>query len=182
MGLPGRCLRAAALAASALAGLALPGGLVQAQPAPEYQVKVVLLDKLTRFVTWPQAAPGDQPFVIGVLGRTPFGDELDAYFAHRTLKNRPVAINYYKEPGEVGECDVLFVCASEKARIPAVIARLKGRPTLTVSDADGFAEAGVMVGIVRTQARLTFEVNLGTTRQAGFRMEPGFLQLAKLIQ
>jgi hypothetical protein len=171
MGLVPRSLLAAAL---------LGGMGAMAQPAPEYQAKVVLLDKLTRFVTWPQSA--SRPFLIGVLGRTPFGDELDAYFAHRTLKGRPVAVNYYRDAQEVGECDVLFVCASERPRLQGLLARLKGRPTLTVSDAEGFAEAGVMVGIVRAEARLTFEVNLTPTRQSGFRMEPGFLQLAKLIQ
>jgi len=169
MGLPGRFL-------GALLGVAC-----LAQPAPEYQVKVVLLDKLTRFVTWPPEGATGRPFLIGVLGRTPFGDELDTYFAHRTLKNRPVAVNYYRDPGDVGECDVLFICASEKPRLQAILAKVKGRPILTVSDSDGFAEAGVMVGIVRMDARMTFEVNLAPTRQSGFRLEPGFLQLAKLI-
>ena len=51
-----------------------------------------------------------------------------------------------------------------------------------MSDAQGFAQAGVMVGIVRAEARLTYEVNLTPTRQGGLRLEPGFLQLAKLIQ
>jgi hypothetical protein len=38
-----------------------------------------------------------------------------------------------------------------------------------------------MVGIVRLDARLTFEVNLAPVRQGGFRLETGFLQLVKLI-
>ena len=169
------------LAPWSLLAAALLGGVgAVAQPAPEYQAKVVLLDKLTRFVTWPQTA--SRPFLIGVLGRTPFGDELDAYFAHRTLKNRPVEVRYYREAAEVEACDILFVCASERARLALVLARVRGRAILTVGDTDGYAQAGVMVGIVREGSRMTFEVNLTPTRQAGFRMEPGFLQLAKLIQ
>jgi len=50
-----------------------------------------------------------------------------------------------------------------------------------VADAEGFARAGVMVGLVRSEARIGFEVNLAATREAGLRMAPGFLQLVKLV-
>jgi len=131
-------------------------------------------------VDWP---PGSEqrPFVLAVLGRTPFGDELDSYFATRTLKNRPVAVRYLHQPSELGECDLLFVCASEKPRLAAILEQMKGRPALTVADTEGFARAGVMVGLVRSGARIGFEVNLAKTREAGLRMAPGFLQLATLV-
>lgn len=151
-----------------------------AQSTPEYQAKVVLMDKLTRFVDWPQG--GEQrPFILAVLGRQPFGDELDTYFAARTLKNRPVAVRYLHQASELGECDLLFVCASEKPRLAAILEQVKGRPVLTVADAEGFARAGVMVGLVRAGTRIGFEVNLARTREAGLRMAPGFLQLATLV-
>jgi len=150
------------------------------QVTPEYQAKVVLMDKLTRFVDWPRADTG-RAFVLAVLGRTPFGDELDSYFATRTLKNRPVTIRYLRQASEAADCDLLFICASEKARLASVLEQVKGRPILTVADAEGFARAGVMVGLVRSGSRIGFEVNLAPTRESGLRMAPGFLQLATLV-
>jgi hypothetical protein len=166
-----------------LAGAVLLGAAhaIAAQSTPEYQAKVVLMDKLTRFVDWPHGADPGRPFVLAVLGRTPFGDELDSYFAARTLKNRPVTVRYLHQVSELGECDLLFICASEKPRLPAILEQVKGRPCLTVADAEGFARAGVMVGLVRTGARIGFEVNLAPTRESGLRMAPGFLQLATLV-
>jgi hypothetical protein len=152
-----------------------------AQAAPEYQAKIVLLDKLTRFVDWPPGAGRGRDFVLAVLGRTPFGDELDAYFSARTLKDRPVQVRTLRQAADLGECDLLFICASERARLGTILAQVKGRPLLTVADGDGFARAGVMVSMVRTGARVGFEVNLGPVREAGLRMAPGFLQLAKLV-
>ena len=152
-----------------------------AQVTPEYQAKVVLMDKLTRFVDWPRGADARGAFVLAVLGRTPFGDELDSYFATRTLKNRPVTVRYLHQAAELGECDLLFICASEKPRLAGILDQVKGRPILTVADAEGFARAGVMVGLVRTGARIGFEVNLAPTRDSGLRMAPGFLQLATLV-
>ncbi len=58
---------------------------------------------------------------------------------------------------------------------------MKGRPILTVADTEGFAQAGVMVGLVRSGTRIGFEVNLAPTRASGLRMAPGFLQLATLV-
>lgn len=166
-----------------LAGMLLLGAApsVAAQTTPEYQAKVVLMDKLTRFVDWPPGAGKGGAFVLAVLGRTPFGDDLDNYFAVRTLKNRPVTVRYLHQIAELGPCDLLFICASEKPRLAAILERLRGRPVLTVADAEGFAGAGVMVGLVRSGARIGFEVNLAPTRESGLRMAPGFLQLATLV-
>lgn len=164
-----------------VAGAALLGtACAVAQSTPEYQAKVVLMDKLTRFVDWPKGAE-QRDFVLAVLGRTPFGDDLDNYFAVRTLKNRPVTVRYLHQIAELGPCDLLFICASEKPRLAAILERLRGRPVLTVADAEGFAGAGVMVGLVRSGARIGFEVNLAPTRESGLRMAPGFLQLATLV-
>jgi hypothetical protein len=155
---------------------------VAAPATPEYQAKVVLMDKLTRFVDWPQGGDPGRPFVLAVLGRTPFGDELDSYFTGRLLKNRPVIIHYLHQPPGPGECDLLFICASERQRLAALLDPLRGQPVLTVADSEGFARGGVMVSLVRQGDRLGFEVNVERTRAAGLRMAPGFLQLATLVQ
>jgi len=166
------------LGGALLLGAAVCAG---AQSTPEYQAKVILMDKLTRFVDWPPRAVARDVFVLAVLGRTPFGDDLDSYFSARPLKDRPVQVRYLNHLADPGDLDLLFICESERPRLGALLERLKGRPVLTVADAEGFAPAGVMVGLVRVGSRVTFEVNLGSAREAGFRMAPGFLQLAKIV-
>ena len=174
MRLPGRIFH--------LAGAALFGAvLCCAQSTPEYQAKVILLEKLTRFVDWPAQPSPDHPFVLGVVGRTPFGDDLDVHFASRTLKNRPVVLRYFREVADLGDCDLLFVCASEKPRLAAILARVRGKAILTMADTDGFATAGVMVALVRTESKMIFQVNLAPVKDSGFRIAPGFLQLATLV-
>jgi len=167
--------------AAAVATILAAQACSAAQATPEYQVKVVLLDKLTRFVDWPSGGNPGRAFVLAVLGRTPFGDDLDAYFASHLVKNRPVTVRYLHQAAEVKDCDLLFICASEQARLGAILEPLKGRPILTVADSEGFAQAGVMVSMVRAGGKITFEVNLAPVRDAGFRMAPGFLQLVRIV-
>ncbi len=153
----------------------------QAPEVSEARAKVMLLEKLVRFVEWPgEAPPADQSFVIGVVGRTPFGDELDEYFRKRTLKGRPVRIRYFRGTQDAEGCDLLFVCASERDALPALLAKVRQRPVLTLTESPGFTKAGVMVGMVREGDHMAFEVNLGRARESGFRIAPGLLQLAKV--
>ena len=173
-------VRWTSFARAALIG-AVAGVAACAQSTPEYQAKVVLLEKLTRFVEWPGQPFANRAFVLAVVGRTPFGDDLDTFFAARTVKGRPVELRYLRETSSFAGCDLLFLCASEKARLPALLARAKGQGILTVADTDGFAQAGVMVGLVRREAKVVFQVNLAPVREAGLRIAPGFLQLATLV-
>src|SRR6185295_17077931 len=62
-----------------------------AAPAPsEYQVKAVFLFNFTQFVDWPAQSFADAraPFVIGVLGRDPFGSALDEAVRGETVNGR----------------------------------------------------------------------------------------------
>lgn len=166
-----------------LALLLLEAGVILAQTPEisEARAKVVLIEKLVRFVEWPgEAAPSERPFVLGVVGRTPFGDELDEYFRRKTLKNRPVRVRYFKSPQDVEDCDLLFVCTSEKDHIPALLTRIHHRAVLTMGDTPGFTKAGIILGIVREGDRIGFELNLLRAKESGFRFSQGFMQLAKI--
>jgi hypothetical protein len=169
--------RTLVLATALLLGKTAP---ISAQ-SPEYLAKIVLMDKMTRFVEWPTPAESDRAFVVGVIGRTPFGEALDDYFSKHSLKERPVVIRYYRQVQDLGDADLLFICASERPRLALVLERMKGRPTLTVADADGFVRAGVMVGFVTSGGKISFEVNTLSIRESGIRMRADFLRLAKVV-
>ena len=172
--------RCKAMICAGLLGAAL--GL-SAQAAPEYQAKLVLMDKLTRFVEWPSAGgSADRAFVLAVLGRTPFGEDLEAYFSLHALKYRPVTLRYLRQAQDLSDIDLLFICASEGPRLAQDLEQVKSRPVLTVADSEGFVRAGVMVGFVSHNGKITFEVNPAAIRGAGIRVRPDFLQLAKIVQ
>jgi len=62
---------------------------------PEYEVKAVFLERFTRFVEWPDMDPVENPlknFVIGVIGKNPYGDLLERIYSERKIKDRKVEI------------------------------------------------------------------------------------------
>ena len=156
----------------------------QGPSTSEYATKVVLLERLCRFVTWSQAplAVGDRSsFILAVVGQSPFGDELDAYFLTHTIKGRPVTVKYFRGPRDLGPCDLLFISSSERGRLPDILERTARKPILTVGDTEGYAARGVQVNIVPDRGHLGFEVNLAAAKTAGLQMASSFLNVARTL-
>jgi len=161
----------------------LPAAAVMQAPS-EYHVKLDLISKFSRFAEWPaQSSTRNiyRPFVLGIIGRSPFGDELDQFFLKQPLKGKAVQIRYCRTPDDMDACDMLFICASEKDRLALILGHLRQKPILTVGDSPGFAQAGVMVNFVKDGPRLNFEVNAATAKDAGIRFASGFLQIARVV-
>lgn len=156
-----------ALACALLAVVALPVD-AQAQ-APEHstdvarQVKAAYLYKFASYVEWPsrEFADAKSPLTIGVMGEDALADELAYMVASRTVNGRPVAVRKVRRTDDaLGGIHILFVGRLEKSKLPEILAGLKGRPILTVTDADDALALGSMVNFVVTGDRLRFEVAL----------------------
>lgn len=162
--------------------------LALASPAaaqvPEYEAKSEFLERFTRFIDWPPGSPAEQPgtpFVIGVVGRDPFGRYLDA-LATRTIKGKPVRVRRLSGSTDVAACcHLLFISASEARDLPAILARTAERPVLTVGDTQGYGEAGVLINLVSDGGRIGFEVNDGAVRRSGLKFNSKLLRLARIV-
>ena len=151
--------------------------------ASEYQVKAVFLFNFAQFVDWPaQAFPAsDTPLVICVLGSDPFGDALDQTVRDERLGGRPFQVRRYRSVDEITACHILFISRREGARPEGILAGLKQRPILTVSDADGFAERGGMIRFVTDRNRIRLQLNLAATEAAHLTVSSKLLRVAEII-
>lgn len=162
----------------------VPGSGLAAQAArpSEYQVKAVFLFNFAQFVDWPPEAVDSQaPLVIGVLGGDPFGDLLDATVRGEHRGGRAFVVRRYQRVVDVKTCDILFINRSEADRPEDVLANLKNRPILTVSDADGFAEHGGMIGFVTDRNRIRLKINLAVAQAAHLTISSKLLRVADII-
>jgi len=83
------CRIAVLVLACALAGSVAAALAQEKVQVTEYELKGAYLYKFTQYIDWPKSAP-DEAFVIGVLGKDPFGDILDQIARERKIKGKPV--------------------------------------------------------------------------------------------
>jgi hypothetical protein len=150
----------------------------------EYQVKAAFLFNFAQFVDWPPAAftNADMPFTIGILGRDPFGAALEDTVQGETVSNRKIVIERAQTVDGLKNCQVIFVCLSEKNHLPAILSALDARPILTVSEIEGFDQLGGGINFYRDGGKVRFEVNPAAARRDGLKVSSQLLSLGKIIQ
>jgi hypothetical protein len=161
--------------------LLLPVGGIAQEPQPsESQLKAAFLFNFAKFVEWPPAAFAEatSPMVIGILGENPFGDDLERTIRGKTINNRPLVVREFRSPGEATNCHILFISASEKKRLAEIFDGLHGKSVLTVSETDGFTEAGGMINFVAEGNKIRFQINDAAAKGAGLKISSKLLSLA----
>lgn len=157
------------------------GGQTPARPVGEYELKAVFLSKLPFFVKWPASGQPstNSPFVVGVLGESPFGGFLETALAGKSVEGRPVKLVSCRDAKEAAECQLVFIAASDPKVAGELCRRLAANPVLTVSDVPGFVEQSGMVGLVVSDRKVRLEINAEAAQKAGLRIDPQLLRMAK---
>lgn len=156
----------------------------RAQKTPgEYDIKAVFLFNFTRFVEWPaaQGEDADKPLIIAVLGDDPFGVRLDEAVRGETAGGRELVLKRIHDLDEAGRCDALFIARSEKPQVHKILARLKGRPILTVSDIPDFAAMGGMVELVTDGGKIRLHINVDESKAAQLTISSKLLRPAQIV-
>ena len=153
-------------------------------PVSEYQLKAVFLFNFTHFVEWPPKAQPSvaAPFVIGILGKDPFGPVLDEAVRGETVNQHRIDVERYRSAAEIRDCQILFVPAAELDHLDAtVIASLKEHSVLTVSDADTSAPRGIIIGLVKRDNRIGLRIDLQAARESNLTISSKLLRPAQLV-
>jgi hypothetical protein len=157
---------------------------IAAAPSPhEYEVKAVFLFNFTQFVGWPEGSFADDsaPFVIGVLGRDPFGKALDDAVRGETVNGRRLIVQRYRTAGELKPCQILFIDQSVSAEAGKALESLERQGTLTVSDAETFGSHDVVIRFLEEDNRIRLRINVDSARSAGLTISSKLLRSAQVI-
>lgn len=150
----------------------------------EYTMKAVAFEKLAMFITWPDNSSTNetsQEFIIAVLGQNPFNGILEEVYAGKKIKERKVKIIYLKDIENIVNCDILFISGNKLNEVNEIIKGIKGRPILTVSETEGFVEAGCFINFYEYENKLRFEINQKGMMDAGFIIDYRLLRVSKVL-
>lgn len=161
-----------------LSDLMLHGG---GSVSKEYQLKAAFLYNFAKFVEWPAASNSDN-IVIGVLGRNPFGSELEAAVKDRDIKGRKIVVRSVASSADATAVQVLFVGAAEEARFAGMKTILQAAHVLTVGESDDFARDGGIIIFELQDDKVRFQINMGAAQSSGLLVSAQLQKLAVAIR
>ena len=163
------------------AGLGWAGGAAE---APEYAIKAAYICNFAKFVEWP--GPDEAGLLrICVYGKTPLTGFLDEAARGQSAHGVPIEIRRIAE-GEGEEqwegCKVLFVGSGGGSRVQEMLARFRGRPTLTVGESDAFRQGGGMITLVVERDHVRFDIDLAPALEARLKLSSKLLRLGRVVK
>jgi hypothetical protein len=169
---------------AALVAFSASASLAAEVAAPsEYELKAVFIYNFIKFTEWPPAKLGksDEPFIIGILGKDPFGGALDKVVEGDTLYDKRVVVRRYARVDDVVVSHALFISFSEEQSITAVLKLLdaQGASILTIGETENFAKRGGVIGLKKENKKVVFGINLIAANRAGLNISAQLLKIAK---
>lgn len=143
-------------------------------------MKAAFLLNFARFVDWPAAASSDT-LRIGVVGHDPVAEALIRVGASRP--GGAVQVRHgLSATDRLNRFHILFIGTAQQRQLTDVLANVDGQPVLTVSDINGFAEAGGVIGFVQRRNKIRFQINPTVATRAQLTLSAKLLRLAELVQ
>ena len=149
----------------------------------EYATKAAFVYNFAKFVEWPTTAFAgpDAPLIVGVIGKDPFGDALDA-LTTQPIKGRAIVIRRFSQLTDLTLCHILFVSASHEFQQIQILKAVDGTPVLTIGDnLRQFGARGGIINFMLFQETTRFAVNIGAARKHGLEVSSQLLKLAAVV-
>jgi hypothetical protein len=181
----GRCLpRGRVCSGWAIVLFLLGSTALRAEVSKEQQLKAALLFNFTKFVEWSPASfsSPDSPLVIGVLGSSPFAEEMENVAKNRNVNGHKIAVRKLQGAAGVRGVHVLFVSASEDARLGELRGALRGANVLTVGESDAFARSGGVITFVIVGGKVRFDINRSAAEQSSVKISSQLQKLARTVR
>lgn len=153
---------------------------VRADDNKEYLVKAAFLYNFVKFVEWPggKAISKQSSIDICVFGESAMSGTGNVFKAASTSKLKLSLVQESNVNNIADHCHIVFISKSEQKKTAETLSVLKNSPVLTVSDMEGFAERGGMIGFVMSDNRVKVVVNTRSVAAAGLRVDAQLLEIA----
>ncbi len=157
---------------------------VQADDASqEYKLKAAFMVNFARFTTWPDGTfPSDTaPIIIATVGTDPFAGALEQSAAGKKVGARPLEVRHIESVDQIKDCQMLFVCQSDKQTMERVLQRLKDAHVMTIGDDENFTANGGAIRFFTADNKMRFEINKDATDKARLTISSRLMALAKIF-
>jgi hypothetical protein len=152
-----------------------------AQEPGEDDVKAAFLYRFASFIEWPAGVGEEEaPFMIALIGDDPVGDAL-LVLEGREIGGRRVEVRRVPDASQVTGAEIVYIGASKREDVDAILGALRRLPVLTVGDNDDFLDRGGMIRFVVRDRRVRFQVNRCAADREGIQISARLLRVAEAV-
>ena len=146
-----------------------------------YAIHANIVYRFTKYINWPEdKKSGD--FVIGIVGDSPFYDELKSFIANKTAGSQKIVIRKFSANAAVFPCHILFICEDESKNLKRIATTTSGSSVLLVTESDGLAKKGSCINFAIIDERLKLEINKNNIEHRNLNIASELLNLGILIK
>ena len=147
----------------------------------EYKIKAAYLRNFGLYTQWPGDLGNAKVFKIGLLGKDPFGGNLEILAKDYKVKGKDIVIERFNAVNAIKPCHVLFVCGDQAKNLAQVLKQTQGEPVMVVGDAEEQAASGAAVGFFVDMNKVKFAINPEVAKAAGLKVNSDLLGAAAKI-
>ena len=153
----------------------------------EYELKTAYIYNFTKFITWPASSFKNNEEVIKLclLGDDHFGSAIDILKDKKSM-GKGFAIKRIPtlngKNRELQSCHIIVISPSEKKKLPQIFLLSNNLAILTISDLDGFARQGGIIGFEMKDKRITFSINIDVAKDSKLKISSELLKLSEVVR
>ncbi|GAB4143512.1 MAG: hypothetical protein Fur0041_18610 [Bacteroidia bacterium] len=142
------------------------------------RIKSVFIYNFTRYIEWPSDYKSGN-FIISIFGsNTALLNELNNMAKTKTVGEQKIEIRNTTSLDGIGKSNILFVTPDAGVSLSEVIAKLKGKSTLLVTEKAGYAKQGAAINFVVIENRQKFELNKANAEKYNLKVSSTLESLA----
>lgn len=151
--------------------------------ASDATIRLGFLLNFTRFTEWPATAlsVGASLQICLAPGDAEMAQEL-SMLMNQQVQGRTVHTRLIAAPSETEGCHLLYLPADLPGSVDSYLRAVERSAMLTVSDNPDFIEHGGVIGLVPSNGRYRFDINLQSAKRANLHLDVQLLKLAKSVK
>lgn len=134
--------------------------------------------QFTKYVNWSSQSTS---FIIAVVGNTSATATLKEISKEKKVGSNPISLVEWNSPNDIGNCNVLFVPASQKANLSAIINKAGSKPILIVTESSGTISSGADISFQKNEGKIQFELNKTNLQKKGLTVSTDLERLAAKV-
>jgi len=163
---------------------------------PEYKVKAAFIYNFIQFVSWPESSFGKgDPIILRIAGDFKHVDAVKVLSQKTTAMrhngdkeikkkctSHQIKVEKWDTSAKDNSCHILFIARGAEAMLPDIMADLKNKSVLVISDSDVALGNGAMIAFYIANSQVRFKIDPDAVASKNIKISSRLLRLATIVK